>query len=99
MGVTKSIGGKFPIQLGTPNMQDAYGIPGLPTDPSVAGGLNSQSISGYAGMRRRSSTPQFQNPLVLNPKINWSKILSGHGLNLGWALQTLHTALTDFSPQ
>jgi hypothetical protein len=64
MGITKSIGGKFPIQIGQPNMLDAYGIPGLPTDPSFAGGLNTQTITGYAAMGRRSSTPQFQNPLV-----------------------------------
>jgi len=99
MGVTRSIGGKFPIQIGMPNMLDAYGIPGLPTDPSIAGGLNTQTISGYAAMGRRSSTPQFQNPLVLNPKINFSKLYSTHSLKLGYELQTIHTDVLDFSPQ
>ena len=56
------IGGKLPIQLGTPGMLEAYGIPGLPTDASVSGGLNTQAIGGYLNLGRRSSTPQFQNP-------------------------------------
>ena len=39
-------------------------FPGLPTDASVAGGLNTQAIGGYLNLGRRSSTPQFQNPTV-----------------------------------
>ena len=99
LGITKSIGGKWPVQIGLPNMQDGYGIPGLPTDPALAGGLNTQQISGYAGLGRRNSTPQFQNPLVLNPKANFAKIFSRHTLKLGYELQTIHTEILDFSPQ
>ena len=99
MGVTRSIGGKFPIQIGLPSMLEAYGIPGLPDDPSLSGGLNTQGISGYNGLGRRSSTPQYQNPLVLNPKINYSKVFSRHTLKLGYELQTIDTEVLDFSPQ
>lgn len=99
MGITKSLGGKWPIQLGMPNMLDAYGIPGLPTDPSIAGGLNTQSISGYAALGRRNSTPQFQNPTVYNPKINYSRIFTHHSLKLGYEYQHINTEVLDFSPQ
>jgi Carboxypeptidase regulatory-like domain/TonB-dependent Receptor Plug Domain/TonB dependent receptor len=99
LGITHDINGKWPIQIGLPNMQDAYGIPGLPTDPELAGGLNTQTISGYAGMGRRSSTPQFQNPWVINPKLNFSKIFARHTLKLGYEFETLHTEVLDFSPQ
>ncbi len=99
MGITKTIGGKWPVQIGLPDMQDAYGIPGLPTDPALAGGLNTQTISGYQAMGRRNSTPQFQNPLVLNPKVNFSRIFSRHTLKLGYEFQTIHTEILDFSPQ
>jgi hypothetical protein len=99
LGITRSVGGKWPVQLGLPNMQDGYGIPGLPTDPALAGGLNTQSIGGYAGMGRRNSTPQFQNPTVINPKVNYSKIFSHHTLKLGYEFQTIHTEVLDFSPQ
>ena len=99
LGITRSIGGKFPIQLGQPNMLDGYGIPGLPTDPALAGGLNTQSIGGYTAMGRRGSTPQFQNPTVINPKVNYAKTFSHHALKLGYEMQTIHTEVLDFSPQ
>jgi len=99
LGITHDVNGKWPIQIGLPNMQDAYGIPGLPTDPDLAGGLNTQNITGYAGMGRRSSTPQYQNPWVINPKVNYSKVFSQHTLKLGYEFETLHTEVLDFSPQ
>jgi hypothetical protein len=99
LGITKTVGGKWPVQIGMPDMLDAYGIPGLPTDPALAGGLNTQSISGYQNMGRRNSTPQFQNPLVINPKVNFSRVFSRHTLKLGYEFQTIHTEILDFSPQ
>ena len=99
LGVTQSIGGKWPVQIGLPNMQDGYGIPGLPTDPALAGGLNTQQINGFAGLGRRNSTPQFQNPLVVNPKANFAKVFSRHTLKVGYELQTVRTEILDFSPQ
>ncbi|MCU1233386.1 MAG: TonB-dependent receptor, plug [Candidatus Solibacter sp.] len=99
MGYTKSLGGKWPIQLGMPGMLEAYGIPGLPTDPEVSGGLNTQAIGGYLNLGRRSSTPQFQNPTVLNPKVNFSRMFSQHSLKLGYEWQHIDTEVLDFSPQ
>ncbi len=99
LAVTRTIGGKWPLQIGLPDMEAEYGIKGLPTDPALAGGLSTQSINGYVGLGRRTSTPQFQNPLVVNPKANYSKILSRHTMKLGWEFQTIHTEILDFSPQ
>jgi hypothetical protein len=50
-------------------------------------------------MGRRSSTPQFQNPLVINPKVNFSKAFSRHTLKTGWEYQKIDTDVLDFSPQ
>ena len=99
LGITRSIAGKWPLQLGLPNMEQEYGIKGLPTDPSIAGGLNTQSISGYQAMGRRSSVPQFQNPLAIDPKVNFSKIRGRHSMKFGWEFQTIHTEINDFAPQ
>ncbi len=99
MAVGKSIGAKYPLQIGLPNMLEAFGIPGLPTDPTIAGGLTTQAISGYQGMGRRGSTPQFQNPLVTNPKLNYSLVTGRHALKAGWEFQSIHTEILDFSPQ
>jgi len=35
---------------------------------------------------------------VINPKVNYSKILTRHTLKLGWELQTIHTEVLDFQP-
>jgi len=99
LGVTKTIGGKWPLQLGMPSAQELYGIPGLPTDKSITGGLHTQNIGGYSGLGRRSSVPQFQNPFVVNPKVNFSKVLSRHTMKFGYEFQTIHTEINDFSPQ
>jgi hypothetical protein len=99
LGVTKTIGGKWPLQLGMPSAQELYGIPGLPTDKSITGGLHTQNITGYSGLGRRSSVPQFQNPFLVNPKVNFSKILSRHTMKFGYEFQTIHTEINDFSPQ
>jgi len=100
LGITRTIAGKWPLQAGLPNMEQEYGIKGLPTDPALAGGVSTQSIGGgYTGIGRRSSVPQFQNPLVIDPKVNYSKVRGRHSMKLGWEFQTIHTEILDFSPQ
>jgi hypothetical protein len=51
---------------------NAITIPGLPSDPTVAGGLPSTSITGFTGFGRQSTNPQWQNPALLDPKINFT---------------------------
>jgi hypothetical protein len=63
LGFTHVMGGKVPAYLGTSNMQDLYGISGLPTTQNIAGGLDSQSVSGFALFGRQTTNPQFLNPL------------------------------------
>jgi len=53
LGISRTEAGKRPTGLGDPNFQ----LPGLPTDPTIAGGLNSQAISGYTQYGRQSSNP------------------------------------------
>lgn len=79
-------------------MLDLYGIPGLPTSKLLTGGLNTQNVTGYASYGRDYTSPQWQDPLVINPKINYSKILGRHTLKVGWEYQTIHTYMDDFNP-
>ena len=74
LGVTWTEGGKSPIGLGEASLLDANGITGLPSDPRVKGALNSQSVNGFSQFGRQGSNPQFQNPFVVNPKINVGKV-------------------------
>ncbi len=73
-GFDHILAGKVPPYLGGPSMEQLYGIPGLPTSPTLTGGLNSQSISGFSQLGRQTSNPQFQNPTSFNPKLNYSWI-------------------------
>ncbi len=59
---------------GIPNMLEAYGITGLPTDEVFSGGLTQQSVGGWTAWGRQSSNPQFQDPLVYNARLNYSWI-------------------------
>ena len=99
MGASKTEGMKTPATLdGGPSMFDLYGITGLPTTPALTGGLNTQNIAGYVSYGRDYTSPQWQNPFVLNPKVNYSKILGRHTLKLGYEYQAIVTAIDDFNP-
>ena len=68
---------KTPATLdGGPSMAELYGITGLPTDQRLTGGLNTQNVTGYQSYGRDYTSPQWQNPLVINPKANYSRIFS-----------------------
>ncbi|MEZ5403067.1 MAG: TonB-dependent receptor [Bryobacteraceae bacterium] len=99
IGIGKTEGGKFPVFIGQPPASTAYGIPGLPEDPRFAGGLYSQGVGGYPNFGQQSSNPQFQNPMVINPKINWSRMQGRHSLKAGWEFQAINTEIDDFNPK
>ena len=98
LGLSWTEGGKFPLAAGTPSLLSPYGIGGLPTDPLISGGVNSQSVGGFTQFGRQTSNPQFQNPYNLNPKINYSKFIGRHSLKAGYEHQHLETAIDDFNP-
>ncbi|MGH9673874.1 MAG: TonB-dependent receptor domain-containing protein, partial [Bryobacteraceae bacterium] len=50
-------------------------------------------------MGRQSSNPQFQNPFVINPKTNYSKIVGRQTLKAGYEYQSIDTDIFDFNPQ
>ncbi len=90
--------GKNPIALGTP--LGAFGVPNLPNSPSLAGGLYSLNLGGgLSQLGRQSSNPQYQYPIVLDPKVNYTKILGRHSLKMGFEYQMIDTAVSDFHPQ
>ena len=89
-------GGKTPLGLGEPSL--LVGIPNIPTDPLVAGALNSISVNGFDQFGRQGSNPQFQNPFSVNPKVGYSKIAGRHTLKFGYEYLNLDTAIDDFNP-
>jgi hypothetical protein len=97
-GFTHVLAGKVPPYLGGPSMQDLYGFAGLPTSPSLTGGLNSQAVSGFNAFGRQTSNPQFQNPTSFNPKLNYSWIKGRHALKFGYEMVAIRTEVLDVNP-
>jgi hypothetical protein len=98
LGISRTTGGKFPVALGSPDMLAGYGISGLPSDPRIAGGLNSQAIAGFTALGRQSTNPQWQYPDVWNPKFVYSVLRRGHSLKAGYEFQIIHTEVQDVNP-
>ena len=68
-------------------------------DPRVKGALNSQSVTGFSQFGRQGSNPQFQNPFVVNPKINFSaRSWAATLCKIGYEYQRIDTAIDDFNP-
>lgn len=97
-GWSRTDAGKFPPYLGGPSMQELYGISGLPTTSELTGGLTAQSISGFSQLGRQATNPQFQNPTVWNPKINYSRLVGRHSIKVGYEWQRILTQVQDINP-
>ncbi len=97
-GVSRMYAGKKPPFLGQPNMLEGYGIPGLPSDPALAGGLLPISLQGLTGLGRQSTIPQFQNPLSFDSKVNFSKIIGRHSMKFGYENVIIRTQVLDVNP-
>ncbi len=99
MGIGLTEGGKTTIFNGLENVYTTYRIPNGPTDPRVTGGFYSSGVNGYTGFGVQGSNPQFQNPYVVNPKVNYSKIWRQHTFKAGYEMQSISTEIDDFNPK
>jgi hypothetical protein len=99
LGISRTEAGKEPPGVGGPTMLDLYGITGLPTDPRFAGGLTEQGVTGWTTWGRQNSNPQFQDPSVLNPRINYSWIHGRQSFKSGYEYQAINTQIDDFNPK
>ena len=93
---THTDGGKSPYGASLPSLM--AGIPGLPTDPQVVRSLNVQSVNTYSQFGNQGSNPQFQNPSVYNPKVNYTKIVGRSTYKMGYEYQSIFTEIDDFNP-
>ena len=98
VGFTWTQGGKSPYGLGQSSLMVQAGIPGLPTDPIVARSLSAESISNFSQFGAQTSNPQFQNPFVINPKLNYTMIKGRNSVKVGYEYQAINTEIDDFNP-
>jgi len=94
VGISKTKAGKYSLSIG----DDAFSIPGLPTNPVVAGGLPSTSVTGFTAFGRQSTNPQWQNPAVLDPKVNYTWVKGNHSLKFGYEYEHIWMAVNDNNP-
>ncbi|WP_346265649.1 TonB-dependent receptor [Granulicella sp. 5B5] len=93
---TRTDGGKFPYGQSLPSLMT--GIPGLPTDPQVARSLNVQSVGNYSQFGNQGSNPQYQDPYIFNPKVNYTLVRGRQTLKMGYEYQSIFTTIDDFNP-
>ena len=92
-------GGKTPYGVGDSSLLTENGITnGIPTDPSIVRDLNAQAITGFAQFGAQPSSPQFQNPTVWNPKVNYTFVHGINSIKLGYEYQAVNTQVNDFNP-
>ena len=94
VALSKTKAGKYSLSIGN----NAITIPGLPTNPVVAGGLPSTSITGFTSFGRQSTNPQWQNPALLDPKVGFTWVKGNHSLKFGYEYEHIWMAVNDNNP-
>jgi outer membrane receptor protein involved in Fe transport len=95
LGLSKTKAGKYTLSIG----QNAFDIPGLQTVPAaIAGGLPQVSISNFTTFGRQSTNPQWQNPALLDPKVNFTWVKGKHSLKFGYEYEKIWMAVNDNNP-
>jgi hypothetical protein len=94
LGLSHTKAGKTPLSAGTA----PFPIPGLPTASSIAGGLPAIGITNFSSFGRQTTNPQFQNPSLLDPKINYTWIVGSHSLKFGYEWEKVWMGVLDNNP-
>lgn len=94
LGLSRTKAGKFTLSIG----DNAFSIPGLPSNPVVAGGLPSIGITNFTSFGRQSTNPQWQDPALLDPKVNFTWVRGKHSLKFGYEYEHIWMAVNDNNP-
>ena len=95
LGLSRTKAGKTPLSVGS----TSFPIPGLPTASSLAGGLPAISISGgFTAFGRQTTNPQFQNPSLLDPKVNYTWVKGNHSFKFGYEWEKVWMGVLDNNP-
>src|SRR5579859_3346350 len=94
LGLSRTKAGKYTLSIG----QNDFTIPGLPANSIVSGGLPSVGITGFTGFGRQSTNPQWQNPALLDPKVNFTWVRGKHSLKFGYEYEHIWMAVNDNNP-
>jgi len=99
LAFTWMYGQKTPPFIGQSSMLAEVGIPNIPTDPRVVGPLNTQAVSNFTNFGRQTTSPNMQNPYVIDPKVNYTWLRGAHSFKFGYEYQYIIVADDDFHPK
>jgi len=95
LGLSDTRAGKYSLSIGN----NSISFPGLPTDPTVAGGLPTTTFGGgFSTFGRQNTNPQWQNPSLLDPKVNFSWVRGKHSLKFGYEYEHIWMEVQDSNP-
>jgi len=98
LALSETKAGKWTYAIGSTAFP-AGTIPGLPTIGGVSGGLPSIAISGgFSSFGRQSTNPQWQNPSLVDPKLNFSWVKGKHSLKFGYEWEKVWQEIEDSNP-
>lgn len=98
-GISRTLAGKEPVNVGSRSVGELFGLPGFPSaNPRIQGGTPDTRISGFSQLGQQGTNPQWQNPTVYNPKVNYSWIQGRHSLKVGYEYQHIGIEVQDVNP-
>ena len=78
---------------------EQFGLPGLPNDPRISGGLPTILITGYSDLGRQATNPQWQYPVGVQPESELHLDARGaHSFKTGYEFQRIATEVQDVNP-
>jgi hypothetical protein len=98
LAISGTRAGKWTFAIGSNSFNSSL-IPNLPTTAGVAGGLPSMAISGgFTSFGRQSTNPQWQNPSLVDPKVNYTWVHGKHSLKFGYEWEKVFQEIEDSNP-
>ncbi|MFT4113861.1 TonB-dependent receptor domain-containing protein [Silvibacterium sp.] len=96
LGLSRTKAGKYTLSIGNNSL--GYTISGLPQIAGISGGLPSIGITGFTAFGRQSTNPQWQDPALLDPKVNFTWVKGQHTLKFGYEYEHVWMAVNDNNP-
>ncbi|HEY0306560.1 MAG TPA: TonB-dependent receptor [Acidobacteriaceae bacterium] len=94
LGLSRTKAGKYTLSLGN----NAITVPGLPSG-YLSGGLPAVGITGgFTPFGRQTTNPQWQNPALIDPKVNFTWVRRKHSLKFGYEYEHVWMAVNDNNP-
>ncbi len=98
LALSSTKAGKWTFAIGNTSFP-SNDIPGLPSIAGVSGGLPSIAISGgFTSFGRQSTNPQWQNPSLIDPKLNFSWVKGKHSFKFGYEYEHVWQEIEDSNP-